>query len=87
MNTDEIVESVFQLRNSMESINYKMDEMNKKVDKLDSKIDFFLDRYNCIDNKVIKLETKMDFMTKVLWLIGATSLGLILKEIFTRIWI
>ena len=86
MNNDEIVENVIQLKNSIESTNYKIDVLDKKVDKLDVKIDCFLERNQSLDTRLIKLETKIDIMSKFLYLIGAASLGLILKEVFTKIW-
>lgn len=70
---------VVKLQEVINTIEYKVDVLSSKVDKLEYKIDAFLEKHQCLENKVVKLSTTVAGITKFIWLIGGTVLGVVIK--------
>lgn len=75
--TDNI--EVVKLSESINIIEYKIDVLSNTINKLESKIDCFIEKQQCLEKNIVKINTTVAGITKFIWLLGGTVLGIAVK--------
>ncbi len=70
---------VVKLQEAINTIEYKVDVLTTKIDKLEYKFDSIIEKQQCLETKVVRINTTLAGVTKFIWLIGGTVLGMVIK--------
>lgn len=76
---EDLTISVITLFDNVKILEEKIDSINTKIDKIENKIDHFVDKHQCLENKLIKCDTKVSIISKFIWLITGTIIGILAK--------